>query len=71
VLYDEVGEYLLLSESEESLSDLEFDTDNELDDDALLNVVLYDGNDEDDSVTKDFGRICKTVRTKGKFHGHC
>jgi hypothetical protein len=55
VLHDEeVGEYLLLSESEESLSDSEFDTDNELDDCALPDAVVNDGSDEDDSVTQDF-----------------
>jgi hypothetical protein len=33
-------EYLLVSESEESLSDLEFDSDNELDDCTLLDIVV-------------------------------
>jgi hypothetical protein len=49
----EVGEYLLLSESKGSLLDLEFDTDNELDDCALLDVVVTYGSDEDDNITQD------------------
>lgn len=53
-------------------TDPEFDTDNELDDCGLLDAMLNDGTDEDDNVTQDlFGRMWKTVRTRGKFHGHC
>jgi hypothetical protein len=44
---DEVKECLLGSESEESLSDSEFDSENELDDCAFLDVVVDDNNDED------------------------
>jgi hypothetical protein len=39
---------------EESLSDLEFETDNELDSHAVLDAVVNDCSDEDDSVTQDF-----------------
>jgi hypothetical protein len=55
VLHDEeeVGEYLLLSESEGNSSDSELDTDNELDDHAILDVMVNDGSDEDDSITQD------------------
>jgi hypothetical protein len=53
---DEVEEYLLLSKSEQSLSDSEFDTENELDDCTFLDAVVNDGNDEDDSATQDFIR---------------
>jgi hypothetical protein len=49
VLCDEVGEYLLLSESEQNLSDSESDTENELDNCALLDAVVNDG-----SATQDF-----------------
>jgi hypothetical protein len=65
---EEVGEYLLLSESEESLSDSEFDTDNEMDDHALLDVVVNNGRNEDDSIRKTlFGRTRKTKRDKEKI----
>jgi hypothetical protein len=47
---DEVKECLLGSESEESLSDSEFDSENELDDCALLDVVVYYNSDEDDII---------------------
>jgi hypothetical protein len=50
---DELGEYLHVSESEENLSDLEFDTDNELDDCALFDVVNGD-SDKDDDIIQDF-----------------
>jgi hypothetical protein len=46
---ENVEEYLCLSESEKSLSESEFDTDNELDDQALLHDVINDG-----SVNHDF-----------------
>jgi hypothetical protein len=45
-----VGEYLFVSESEESLSDSEFDRDNELDNCALLDDVVNDDSDEDDII---------------------
>jgi hypothetical protein len=51
---DEVKECLLGSESEEILSDLEFDSENELDDCALLDVVVDDNNDEDNDIIQDF-----------------
>jgi hypothetical protein len=56
VLHDEaeVGENLLLSKSEGSLSYLEIDNDSELDYHALLDVVVNDGSDEDDNITQDF-----------------
>jgi hypothetical protein len=62
----EVGEYVLLSESEGSLSGLEFDNNNELDDRALLDVVVKDGSNEGDSVTQDFvWKNMQTIRDKG------
>jgi hypothetical protein len=51
---DEVRECLLLSESEQSLSDSKFDTENELDDHAFLDAVVNDGCNEDDRATQDF-----------------
>jgi hypothetical protein len=56
MVHDEagVGEYLLLSESEGSLQYSEFYSDNELDDHALLHVVVNDGSDEDYNITQDF-----------------
>jgi hypothetical protein len=47
VLHDEDVEYLLQSESENSLSDSDLDTDNELEDRALLDTVITEGSDED------------------------
>jgi hypothetical protein len=46
-----VGEHLLLSEPEGILSYSEYDTDNELNDYALLDVVVNNGSDEDDNIT--------------------
>jgi hypothetical protein len=64
---EEVGAYLLLSESEGSLSYLQFVTDNELDDHVLIDVV----NDETMKMTvlfkTLFGRTRKTVRDKRKI----
>jgi hypothetical protein len=57
---DKVGEYLLLSKSEQNLLDSEFDTENEFDECALLDAVVNDS-----SAAQDF--ICKTVRDKGKM----
>jgi hypothetical protein len=45
---DDVKGCLLASESEESLSDSEFGSENELDDCSLLDVVVVDDSDEDD-----------------------
>jgi hypothetical protein len=67
---EEVGEHLLLSESEESLSDSEFDTDNVQDDHAFLDVVVNDGSDEDDNITLDF--VWENMENyTGQFHGQC
>jgi hypothetical protein len=54
VLHDkgEVGEYLLVSESEGSFIRFRI-WHNELDDPALLDVVVNEGSDEGDSVTQD------------------
>jgi hypothetical protein len=49
-----VGEYLLQTKSEQSLSDSEFDTENEMDVHAFLDAVVNDGSDEDNSATQDF-----------------
>jgi hypothetical protein len=51
--YKEEG-CLLGSESEEGISDLEFDSKNELVDRALLDVVVYGNIDEVDDITQDF-----------------
>jgi hypothetical protein len=60
-----MGDYLLLSESERSVS---FDTDHELDDRGLLDVVVNDGSDGDDSITRDFvWKTRKSIRDKGKI----
>jgi hypothetical protein len=48
-----VQECLLGSKSEESLSDSKFDSENELDDYALPDVVVDDDSDEDD-IIQDF-----------------
>jgi hypothetical protein len=47
VLCDEAKE----GESEGSLSHSEYDTNNELNDNALLDVVENDGSDEDDNIS--------------------
>jgi hypothetical protein len=49
---DDVKECLLTSEPEESLSDSEFDSENELDDCALLDVAVDDDSDEEDIIQK-------------------
>jgi hypothetical protein len=54
VLRVEELECLLQSESEQSLSDSDFDTENELEDCALLHTVINEGSDEDDSAMRDF-----------------
>jgi hypothetical protein len=36
---------------------------------ALLDAVVNDGRNENDSVTQDFGRICKTIRGKNVKKG--
>jgi hypothetical protein len=48
-----VKECLLGRETKESLSESEFDSENELDDCALLDVVVDDNSDEDD-IIQDF-----------------
>lgn len=51
---EEVGNVYLISESEERSSDLEFGSDNELHDFALLDVVVNNDSNEDDSIVQDF-----------------
>jgi hypothetical protein len=68
---DEVEECLLVSESEERSSDSEFYSDSELDDCALLDVVVNDDSDEVDDDIQDF--VCvggheQSQVTKKKFH---
>jgi hypothetical protein len=46
----EIGDCLLDSESEESLSDSECDSENEFDDCAVLNVVVNGESDQDDTI---------------------
>jgi hypothetical protein len=53
-------------ESEESLSGLEFDNDNELDDCSLLLSVVNDDSDEDDNVQDLFGKVWKITRDNEK-----
>jgi hypothetical protein len=50
---DDVKECLLANKYEESLSDLEFDSENELDDCSLLDVAVDDDSGEDD-IIQDF-----------------
>jgi hypothetical protein len=50
---EEVGEYLLLSESERSLSDLEIDSNNERDNCAFLDVVVMGVTHEDGNIIQD------------------
>jgi hypothetical protein len=52
VFGDEQLECLLQSDSEQNLSDLDFDTESELKDRALLDTVRNEGSDEDDSATQ-------------------
>jgi hypothetical protein len=51
---EEVGKYLLVSESEERSSDLEFGSDIDLHDCALFDVVVNNDSNEDDIVVQDF-----------------
>jgi cytochrome c556 len=59
-MHDDELEYLLQSESERSSSDSDFDTENDLEDRALLDTVANDNSDDDDddddddSATQDF-----------------
>jgi hypothetical protein len=65
---DGVKECLLGSESEESLSDSDFDSKNELDDCALLDVV--DDNSDEDNIIQDCVGGHEQLQGKmGKFHG--
>jgi hypothetical protein len=58
-----VGEYLLQTKSEQSLSDSEFDTENELDVHAFLDAVVNDGSDEDNCATQNLiGEIMQNCR---------
>jgi hypothetical protein len=52
----EVGNSLPSSKSEESLSDSECDSENELDDCAVLDVVMDGGSDQDDVIQDCMGR---------------
>jgi hypothetical protein len=54
VLHDDQLEHLLQSESEQSLSDSDGDTEDELEDLALIHNVITEGSDEDDSTKQDF-----------------
>jgi hypothetical protein len=49
-----MGKYLLVSEYEGSLSDSGSDSDNELDDCALHDVVVNGDSEDDDNIIKDF-----------------
>jgi hypothetical protein len=65
---DEVEDCLLGSESEESLSDSECDSENELDDCAVLDVVVNGDSDHDDIIQDCKGGHQQLQGTKGKFH---
>jgi hypothetical protein len=68
VLRDEEVEYLLQSESEQSLSDSDGDTEDELEDRALIDTVITEGSDEDDSAKQDFiWGVWKTMKDEGKI----
>ena len=45
---------MLESDSEQSLSDSDFDTENELDDHVLIDAVGNKGSDENDSVNQEY-----------------
>jgi hypothetical protein len=66
---DEVKECLLGSKCEESLLDSEFDSENELDDCALLDGVVDDNSDEDDDIQDCRGGHEQLQGAKVKFHG--
>jgi hypothetical protein len=53
-LHDDELECLLLRDSEQSSSESDFDTENELEDRAVLDTVRNEDSDEDDGVTQDF-----------------
>jgi hypothetical protein len=59
----EVGDSLLGSKSEESSSDSECDSENELDDCAVLDVVM-DGGSDQDGVIQDYGMTWTITREK-------
>jgi hypothetical protein len=73
VLRDEEVADLLQSEFKESLSDSNLDTETELEGCALLDTVIIEGSDEDDSARQNFclGEYGKLQRMKGKFHRQC
>ncbi|XP_023724900.1 piggyBac transposable element-derived protein 4-like [Cryptotermes secundus] len=51
---DEDIQCLVESDSEQSLSDSDFDSENELDDRALMDAVGNEGSDEDNSANQEF-----------------
>jgi hypothetical protein len=54
VLCDDELECLLLSDSERSWSESDFDTENELEDHAVLDTMRNEDSDEDESATQAF-----------------
>jgi hypothetical protein len=54
VLRDEELECLLQSDLDQSFSDSDFDTENELDDQAVLDTMRNEDSDDDDSGTQAF-----------------
>jgi hypothetical protein len=70
VLHDEEVADLLQSKSKQSLSDSGLDTENELEDRALLDTVIIEGSDKDDDPRQDF--VWENVENANKkFHGQC
>jgi hypothetical protein len=67
----EIGDCLLDSESEESLSDSECDNENEFDDCAVLNVVVNGESDQDDTIQDFLWGHEQLQGTKGKIHQQC
>jgi hypothetical protein len=67
VLHDEL-ECLLQSDSEQILLDSDLDTENELEDHAVLDTVRNEVNNEDDNATQAFIREnMENVSDKGKI----
>jgi hypothetical protein len=64
-----VKECLLSREAEENLLDAEFDSENEMDDHALLDVVVDDNTDKDDIIQDFVWEDMKHYKGQKKFQG--
>jgi hypothetical protein len=59
----------LFNETEESVSDLESDSDNEPEDRGLLDAVVNDKSEEDDIIQDFTWEDMENYKEQGKFHG--